>query len=882
MIRFLVILFSTLYSTTLNGQDIQAFLTNINDAQQSNPQEKIHLHLDKNSYSAGESIFFKSYCTVGIHNYLSRHSTVAYVELIDPADEVLKRITVSTPIGVGVGDFELADTLTEGTYRIRAYTNWMKNAGSDYFFDKKIQVYNGRSDNVMTTTTVDRRDKEVVYKIKIASISGLPLQKRRISYQIWQDGKIVEKRTTTSNEQGQAEISVDNKYKSAYIKLRFENLEKTLVNKIIKAVDPKSTSVTQLFPEGGKLVAGRINNIGVKSINTKGLGEMAKVILTRGKDTLGTMNTNSLGMGALSVYINDTLSIKGMAYYNDGTFSEINVPKIYNSGYSVIVNNNNDRKVFAQLNTTEDLLSDSFVYFIVHHLGEVFYVSKSKLNKEEIVFAAEKNSFPSGIITISILNEKYEPIVERPFFNYNVSNFLTTHIKFDKDIYKPREKVNVSIDLISKIDSVNFGAFSASVVDLSRVKNDLKDNGSIISSLLLSADLKGYLENPSYYFEENGGLKVNDIDYLMLTQGWRNIDWKSSQAALKPQYKVQKDLTISGYTRKIGRTKPEPNAKVQLISTKNFMDFVDTTSNEEGYFVFDKLIFPDSIKFILSAKDAQKGKNNIDISFEEDKGFKVGRLYEDYDLDINNMYKDELKSSKEFFAELERLGLKAKAIAIEEVVVRANREVKAPDYSSNLNGPGHADQVISADELSTCSTLEMCLAGRLVGVYWQNGAPYSMRGNVPMQVILDGMYIEAENLSMINVNDVESVEVLRSISYTAIYGSQGNGGLLVITSKRGSSAMNNYVPKGILTVSPQGFHVPRKFYKPVYEVDTTDAFGRDLRSTIHWEPDLVSDAKGNMKFDFFTSDSKGSYLLLLEGLDLQGRIVRKTQLLKVE
>src|SRR5690606_7827592 len=125
--------------------------------------------------------------------------------------------------------------------------------------------------------------------------------------------------------------------------------------------------------------------------------------------------------------------------------------------------------------------------------------------------------------------------------------------------------------------------------------------------------------------------------------------------------------------------------------------------------------------------------------------------------------------------------------------------------------------VISADDLSICTTLEMCLNGRVMGVIFRNGIPYSTRGGGEMQVILDGMYIEGDQLSMINPVDVQSVEVLRNINYTAIYGSYGSNGVIIITSKTGADAMRSYTPKGITTVQPQGLHINKTFYKPVYE-----------------------------------------------------------------
>src|SRR5690606_11044429 len=207
---------------------------------------------------------------------------------------------------------------------------------------------------------------------------------------------------------------------------------------------------------------------------------------------------------------------------------------------------------------------------------------------------------------------------------------------------------------------------------------------------------------------------------------------------------------------------------------------------------------------------------------------------------------------------------------------------KVPDNSSNLNGPGNADQVLTSDDLSTCSSLEMCLMGRLMGVTWMNGVPYNTRGNVPMQVVLDGMFIEPEEISMLNVMDIESVEVLRNSNYTAIYGMNGGNGLLILTSKTGMSARSNYVPRGILTIQPQGLYATRTFYKPEYDVDSSVKLARDLRTTIQWEPGIVSDMAGKAGFSFFTADEPGKYLMVLEGVDLNGRVGRRSTIFEVK
>ena len=146
-----------------------------------------------------------------------------------------------------------------------------------------------------------------------------------------------------------------------------------------------------------------------------------------------------------------------------------------------------------------------------------------------------------------------------------------------------------------------------------------------------------------------------------------------------------------------------------------------------------------------------------------------------------------------------------------------------------------------------------------------------------MQIILDGMYMESEALSMISPFDVETVEVLRSVGNTAIYGSRGGGGVLIITTKRGDSGGYNrdlYTP-GIVTHSPQGYYEVREFYAPDYGMPTDSlAAMKDLRTTIHWAPNIVTGQDGMASFEFYTADTPGTYRIVVEGLDIDGRLAR--------
>lgn len=880
-ISILLLSLFVFFGSSLRAQTIEQTLEKLDNYNVAHPQEKLYLQLDKYAYTAGETIWFKAYTTVGIYNFFSNLSGIAYVELIDASMQKVDSLIIPLGMGIGIGDITLSDTITEGSYRLRAYTNWMRNADNKYFYDRTIQISNGRTDNVLTTTVFEEGPKNNTYTIALQAISGEPLAKTNVRYEVIHQGKSVERKRATTDEKGNLVIALAKKYKEAQVRLNFVNHEKQGVNKLIKIINAAHASAIQILPEGGKLLAGFINTVAVKALNEQGLGVKSQVIFTNGKDTLGNLLTNELGMGAFSLYLNPGDSLYAFAAYDNAAYVPVEVPPIYNTGYGLQINNQQESRLFAQVNISEDLVNGEELYFLAHHLGKVLFVSKQKATKTELSFSMPKKELPSGVITITILGSKFEPIVERPIFNYNANTLLALDVAFDKQTYGLREKVNVSLNVLGN-DTLKIAALSASVLNRSKITDNPNTAANILSTLLLSEDLNGYIEKPGFYFEGDR-VKTLDMDYLMLTQGWRNVDWKALDLDLKMKFPAEKSLSISGFTKKLGRTKPEGGAKVQMISTKNYMDFIDTTANEEGYFNFSNLLFADSIKFLITARD-EKGKNNIDIVYSKPllAGVGVNKNWGDERWDVNSLYQAEINASKRYFTELERAGLKEKAIAIEEVVVRARQEPKVAKNSSNLNGAGRADQIVTAEDLSTCATLEMCLAGRLVGVTWQMGVPYNTRGNQPMQVVLDGMFIEPDQISMVNVADVESIEVLRNANYTSVYGSNGGNGLIIITSKRGDSALRSFVPKGIITIQPMGVRMNTEYYKPDYEVSNAVKYNQDLRTTIHWEPLLVTNQAGASSFSFFTADEKGTYIVVIEGLDLFGRICRSVHEIEIK
>lgn len=885
---FLLTATAVAYQATARGQTepIDSLLARIDRYRILNPVEKLYLHLDKRSYTVGETIWFKAYSAVGIENFLSNISNIAYAELIDPKENIVESIRIPLVQGVGIGDFTLQDTLIEGTYRLRAYTNWMRNDSASYFFSENIQISNGRADNVLTNSYLAEDGN---YVVEMQDMRGIGLADETIEYTITRDGKRLRTGRSKTNALGKVAIPFRNSFAGAKLSLLFKNPERSLVEKIFKlpAADILKNSI-QFFPEGGTLPTGVLNRIAAKSLRPDGLGIQSRTeMITNTGDTVAILETNVLGMGSVSLPPLEADSLIAYTIFDDGTRDVTSLPLHQEVNYSLEINNMHPDRLFAQLRISPGNQTGEPIYFVVHYLGKIYYAAAQSASKDALLFSAEKKDLPIGVLTMTFLNHRLEPLAERPIFNYDTANLMPLVIEaIDGASFGTRQKVNVTLETGRPQDSIRNAFLSASVINRSKLQDSLSGGpAGIIASLLLSNDIKGYLENPGFYFREDGTAKLQDIDDLLMTQGWRKIDVTGiTDPSTPPVYAAEKGITVKGQARKLFRKAPVPHANMVLIPTHNFLGFIDTVADAEGFFEFDPLFFPDSINFLVTARDA-KGDNRIEIILEEETIPAVGpnRNAPGERNNVNALFAGDIRNSKEYFSELESQGMMERGITLREVVITARQEQnKASEYSANLNGRGNADQVISAEELSSCATLEMCLSGRLLGVIFRDGVPYNTRTNGEMQVILDGMYIESSELWMINPANVESVEVLRNINYTAVYGSYGTNGVLIITSKVGMDANERpHTPKGIATVQPKGLHVNKTFYKPIYEPDSEVLFDRDLRTTIHWEPRIITDSSGNATFDFYTADEPGEYLITVEGLDFNGRPGRKTILLQV-
>jgi hypothetical protein len=875
---------------------IQRIVAQLEKWTNDHPQEKVYLQFDKPYYGVGDNIWFKAYITVGPEHQLSALSGALNVELVNEQDSVKQWIKLPVTSGITWGDFALSDTLQEGTYRIRAYTNWMRNAGPDYFFEKTITIGNAATNNVFTKTTYKyskvNNAQKVDAVINYADLDNAPYAGKEVNYNVRINDKQILKNKGTTDAQGNITISFINAtpapLTSGLIVTNIKIDDKKTVSKNISIKTTSGQADVQFFPESGSLVNGIRSRVAFKAVGPNGLAVDIKGMITDNNNTeVAQLTTRHLGMGVFALTPEAGKTYKAQITYPDGSQNTLALPTAAEQGYVMMLNNIDTAKIGLRV-TGSAALNSKNIYVVAQSGGVVCYVARNNGGTSTFSASVPKNKFPSGIAQFTLFTATGEPLNERIAFIQREDDILNLKVSANASTLAPRQRVKINLNAANSSGKPVVGAFSASVIDESKVQTDEAAETSIFSQLLLTSDLKGFIEQPNYYFTKANEKTNADLDVLMMTQGYRRFAWKPLLANQlpSPAFLPEKTLQISGTVKTLGG-KPVPNSKVMLFTTSGGTFILDTVADAQGKFAFKNLLFKDSIRFVIQARTAKNGKN-VEISLDNLPSRSVVKSVRPQDVEVGaealNAY---LKFSKKQYDEEAKYGLGNHTILLKEVTVTEKRK-SALANSSNLNGPGNADQVITAEafEKMGCTTIDQCLQGRLLGVIFRGGVPYSTRSmNTPMQVILDGVYVESDFLQNIAPMDIASVEVLRTIGNTAIYGSRGGGGVLLINTKRGGdynySAANVYSP-GIITYTPKGYYTARQFYAPKYDDPKTNVTIADLRTTIHWVPSIVTDNSGNASFEFFNAGTKGTYRVVVEGINDEGHLGRQVYRYQVQ
>jgi len=631
----------------------------------------------------------------------------------------------------------------------------------------------------------------------------------------------------------------------------------------------------QFFPEGGNLINGVSSKLAFKAIGADGLGLNVKgLVLDDAGKTVATFNSTHLGMGFFNLQPEDGKAYKAQLTFADGTQSTSDLPAAEPKGITMALDNDDPDVLKLAVSCNRSYFDENQNKELSVVINSGVAVSKGRIKLGSPLFATDlkKSQFRTGVVQFTLFSPEGVPLCERLVF-INRPDLLKLSVNTTKATFGPREKVAVSLTSKNKDDSLVRGHFSVAVINETKVQVDENKENTILSWLLLNSDVKGYIEQPNYYFAHTNVETSANLDVLMLTQGFRRFVWKQLLDDKYPPFiaKPESSLQIGGLVT--GLTgKPIIKEKVTVVSLQGG-PILNQVTDSAGRFNFTGLDFIDGASFMVRA-GSEKNKNNTKIIFDKEQHEPLTNAAT-WPHDYTNL--DSLAIAMQ------------RQVQIDKTKNLADNE--KPLYKTeSLAGAGNADQVLHSKDLGDGVLLNK-LAVLLNGVVFYGDSAAYLRQNLhatfanpkstELLLIIDGVKSAGvSDLNSIQTTDVETVELLKNENASA-YGAEGIGGVLIVTTKRGKDG-GDITANGVVQISPIGFYKAREFYSPKYESTASAAGQPDLRSTIYWKPELETDKNGNASFNYYNADGKGTYRIVIEGIDSKGNLGRQVIHYKVE
>lgn len=486
------------------AQNLTGWTERVEKNGKSFPQEKVFLHMDNSCYFLGDTIWYKAYVTRTDTQKPTDLSKILYVELLTPDGFLVERQQVPLENDTtGYGNFVLTDSLYGGFYELRAYTRWMLNFGR--IEPEKIPQEFGYQDYFFNTDAMKDFfvDYEKLYS-RVFPVYDKPQQK------------------------------------GAYE----QNMTVRPLMRYFKTKKEKPKLQLSFYPEGGYLITGTEGRIAYE-LTDKQLKKICTPITIRNSQGTVVAQTtpNASGRGVFTLSHPE----KGQTYTAELKYEGYNykfeLPKAEERGCALsLIQNGNQAEITLQ---SVGLPEGKELGLHILNSGILRKDTVCQIhNSQPTKISVDLKDLPTGVNQVTLFDAEGRIYAERLFFVLHEEALKEhLHIEGMEQEYNAFAPVRLTLTQTASSDA----HISLAVRDASTMTSNY-DNGNILTEMLLGSELKGFIENPGYYFEADDSTHRADLDLLMMVQGWRRYKWTdlSGISSFKLNYLPEKYQTLSG------------------------------------------------------------------------------------------------------------------------------------------------------------------------------------------------------------------------------------------------------------------------------------------------------------------------------------------------
>ena len=786
-----------LHAGLLFSQDTISLNTIIAKTQklaQDYPTEKVYLHFDKPYYAVGDTIWFKGYLALG-QDQPSDLSKVLYVDIISENDTLVRSLKLPVVNTSAYGSITLDPAVYRaGNYRVRAYTYWMINSEDAYFFHKNIRVGDAMNKKVNTSISLQGYDSEQAPKITANIVfkdpDGRPLANSKVNWKVISRFNTINRGKDITDASGGVSLTLTSDQKALIDTGVLETTIETSDQRQITTSFPLKNAFLgadiQFFPEGGDLIEGVTGKVAFKAIRENGLGiDVKGEILDDTGKAISVLQSQRLGMGVFSFMPEKGKSYKANLLFSNGIKKTVALPLVKSSGIILSADASRKDNLLLRVISNPAFYSANHgknFYIIARSKSVICYAAQTILSSESFAANIPLAKFPGGIVELTLFSANGEPLTERLVFVKPAAP-ITLSVATDKKVYGVRQPVKMNVEAKVQNTPVE-GNFSLTVINETKVPFKEDQETTILTSFLLSSELKGFIEKPNHYFNHLNEKGIADLDLLMLTQGYRKYSYKDVLADKKPliSFLSEQGMTYTGMLRSSNGL-PVSRGTLKMVVPKSRF-YAETITNSKGEFKFENVNIPDSAEVTISARSATAGRNMmISLNGTAFPAIRKNVNAPDESLNLDSILNPYLQNSKRQY--------KLSSQLLQEVIIKSTVLPKSShkDYPTLSGLSVQADHVIDASRLQGCNVLLNCLKASLPGITYVDNNFYVSRVyntglKVPVQIFFNGMPVDAAYLSSILPSDVENVEVFLKDELGLINRTYNTNGVLVINSKK--------------------------------------------------------------------------------------------------
>ena len=473
-------------------------------------QEKVYLHLDNNCYYKGDTIWYKSYVVRADNLDYTDMSHILYVELLSPDGLVVERQNIIvSPDGYGDGNFTLKDSLYSGYYELRAYTRWMLNFR-------------------VTEHPYGRKDREYFYN-------------RQMARDFFRQFGTVYSRVVPVYERPDSAGDYAQKY--------IVNRPKTRIEKELKE-DLK----VNFYPEGGHLIAGSRCRVAFEVHDEEGQQvDIEGAVRIPGRSDSLRIRTTHQGRGVFMVDVPQDGRLKARFNYH-GKDYRFDLPKAEDVGCALQLDAIGP-ELAAEISLQGFPAGRSFAVAVlcrgVLKSFQTFTNSPQQSNHTSSLFTLhtliDASLLPTGVNDLIVLDDEGRLLADRLFFvNHHDVDLQPVTVSGQQTEYQPFEPVTLEFQAPTTMKHLSISVRDGANEELTY------DTGTIMTDLLLSSELKGFVAYPDYYFEADDAEHRQALDLLMMVQGWRRYDFAEITSGEPLRYKPEQYMTVEGSVWPVG------------------------------------------------------------------------------------------------------------------------------------------------------------------------------------------------------------------------------------------------------------------------------------------------------------------------------------------